>query len=531
MEILVEYFFDYHATKLNGPPFIFYKEDEPDVMWNEPYGLQMIEGLIYPKYHRNQQEKLQFYADEVARYAVELSTMNETFAMNDENLFDAFMEGMYRVTVTGLTGIDAAVSGNGLPETSAVLEGLSEYLVHYKKNFDEHLPGMYNKTQDLLKSASRILANSKDFNSFDRLTFIQEYLDPVTKYLGEYKRLFGLEDNPGGPYYSSISKNNSLFTPGIFTEKVFIDDNTSTPEKVELGRRLFFEKELSSTKDRSCATCHDPKKGFTDGLKTSLALDGHSSLPRNAPTLWNSALQRRYFHDSRSRNLEDQVMQVLNNSLEMHGSASEVAEMIIKKPVYKELYEAAYKTKSTEKAAENICNAIASYERTLIALNSRFDREMRGENTLSAEEKNGFNLFMGKAKCGTCHFMPLFSGAKPPRFYHMESEVIGVPETNAKKSRLDPDSGRYFATGSPVHLFSFKTPTIRNIDLTAPYMHNGVFRTLEEVVNFYDKGGGTGLRIAPSNQTLPPEKLNLTKKEKRDLIAFMRSLTDTVLQK
>ena len=153
---------------------------------------------------------------------------------------------------------------------------------------------------------------------------------------------------------------------------------------------------------------------------------------------------------------------------------------------------------------------------------------MRGEKLLSSKEINGFNLFMGKAKCGTCHFMPLFSGAKPPRFYFIESEVIGVPATkNKRQPKLDSDSGRFLITRQPLHLFSFKTPTLRNIALTAPYMHNGVFSSLEEVVEFYTDGGGKGLHIAPTNQSLPFERLGLTKDERANIVAFMKTLTDT----
>jgi cytochrome c peroxidase len=156
---------------------------------------------------------------------------------------------------------------------------------------------------------------------------------------------------------------------------------------------------------------------------------------------------------------------------------------------------------------------------------------MRGDSNLSKREINGFNVFMGKAKCGTCHFLPLFNGAKPPRYYFTESEVLGVPaEKHKNKAVIDNDSGRILITGIPIHLFAFKTPTIRNIALTAPYMHNGVFDTLEEVVEFYDSGGGSGLKIAPENQTLPPEKLKLTRQEKKDLVLFMKSLTDTSVQ-
>ena len=177
-----------------------------------------------------------------------------------------------------------------------------------------------------------------------------------------------------------------------------------------------------------------------------------------------------------------------------------------------------------------IANAIASYIRSLVTCNTRFDQYMRGDETkMNASEKNGFNLFAGKAKCATCHFIPLFNGLVPPTFTETESEVLGVPKTRSKHTVLDEDLGKFNFTRSEIHKHSFKIPTLRNIELTAPYMHNGVFKTLEEVVEFYKKGGGKGLHIAPSNQTLPFDKLSLTKKEVRDIVAFMRTLTDTVI--
>lgn len=176
-----------------------------------------------------------------------------------------------------------------------------------------------------------------------------------------------------------------------------------------------------------------------------------------------------------------------------------------------------------------IANAISSYIRSLVALNSRFDKYMRGDRSmLSPSEINGFNLFTGKAKCATCHFIPLFNGLVPPIYTETESEILGVPETkNTHPAVLDPDPGKYNFTKSIIHRFAFKTPTLRNIALTAPYMHNGVYTTLEEVMEFYNNGGGKGLKIAPPNQSLPFDKLALSKKEVTDIIHFMKSLTDT----
>jgi len=158
---------------------------------------------------------------------------------------------------------------------------------------------------------------------------------------------------------------------------------------------------------------------------------------------------------------------------------------------------------------------------------------VRGDETkLTKAEKKGFNLFSGKAKCATCHFIPLFNGVVPPFYANTESEVIGVPKTkNKNPAELDDDLGKYLFIQSEIYKHSFKTPTLRNIELTAPYMHNGVFETLEEVMEFYNNGGGKGLHIAPKYQTLPFDKLNLSKKEIKDIISFMKTLTDTTTAK
>jgi cytochrome c peroxidase len=154
---------------------------------------------------------------------------------------------------------------------------------------------------------------------------------------------------------------------------------------------------------------------------------------------------------------------------------------------------------------------------------------MRGEKAaMNDTETRGFNLFMGKGKCGTCHFVPLFSGVNPPTFTKIDAEIIGVPATNdTLNARLDTDWGKYLTHKIPLHKNAFKTPTLRNIALTAPYMHNGVFKTLEDVIDFYDRGGGAGLGLELENQTLPAEKLNLSKWEKEAIISFLETLTDT----
>jgi cytochrome c peroxidase len=176
--------------------------------------------------------------------------------------------------------------------------------------------------------------------------------------------------------------------------------------------------------------------------------------------------------------------------------------------------------------------AIAMYIRSLPRWNAPFDRYARGENdALEPAAKRGFNLFMGKAACATCHFPPAFNGTVPPRYLDSESEVLGTPEKfpigPTDRLRLDADPGRALIHFNAIFQGAFKTPSLRNVALTAPYMHNGGMETLEAVMDFYNAGGGTGLGLDVPHQTLPGDSLGLTRREMDDVIAFMRSLTDT----
>ena len=533
IEVIAEYYFPFFAARLNGPAIPFFEEDEPDVGQQDPAGMQLIEGMIFPHYDKAKSEGLKTVLENLLTDTQTMQATNESNAFNDEFIFDAVTEEMYRVTALGIAGFDSQVALNGLPECEAAMTGVQKILLLYEADIKETEKDKSRQLYGLLNSAKDYLKRNTDFNAFDRMRFIRAYLNPVTQIIGDYKQKKGFGENRSPMYYSTIKKNNTLFAPGIFDVKKYLDDNTTSPDKIKLGQKLFFDKQLSRDNKRSCASCHQPGKAFTDGLSTSLAIDGHTPLPRNAPTLWNAALQRNLFLDNRSFSLEDQVMQVLNNANEMNGSAQRAAEKIITQKEYDLLYSKAFPGAGSSDAARNICNAIACYERTLVALNSKFDKQMRGKTVLNKNEVNGFNLFMGKAKCATCHFMPLFSGAKPPRYYYNESEVIAVPAKSrpGNSPRLDKDEGRFLVTGLPVHKYAFKTPTLRNIALTAPYMHNGVFKTLEEVIEFYNNGGGKGLKIAPGNQTLPSGKLDLTRVEKLDISAFLKTLTDTARAK
>lgn len=529
IECFTEYYFPVFSKQINGPPIPLADDLDLEVAGPEPKGLQVIEPLLFPKYNLNNQKQVAQLIQSLQIATKELSLAESGTAITDETMFDALIEELYRITATGLTGYDCPVVLSSIPETAAALTSITKTILSYKNYFNTTSKTSFDSANFLLKDATVYCNQHRKFNSFDRSFFIRHYLNPITTLVCNVKLKYGFSSNPSPNFYASIKKNSTLFAVDAFSTQPFTDDKKVTADRIAFGRKLFYEKQLSSDNTRSCADCHNPAKGFTDGLPLSIELNGHTALTRNAPTLWNVGYQRNLFMDGRGLNLEHQVILVLSNQKEMNVSAQTAALKIISMPNYKAEYEKIYPDATESEAAINIANAIACYERTLISFNSRFDKYMRGDTLqLTKSEINGFNIFTGKARCATCHFIPLFNGSKPPRYYYQETEVIGVPATiDTINPMLDSDEGRFLFTKLAFQKFSFKTPTLRNIALTGPYMHNGVYQTLEEVMNFYEEGGGKGLKIDPPNETLPFDKLKLTATETKDVIEFMKALTDT----
>lgn len=274
--------------------------------------------------------------------------------------------------------------------------------------------------------------------------------------------------------------------------------------------------------------------GFADGLPKSLTNRYDAQTKRHSPSLIDVAYSSKYFWDMREHDLEKQVAHVVEDTLEFNIGFREIEKRLYQSKTYVSMFEKAFEGIAKKSINQrSISNAIASYVNTLQSFNSPFDQYVNGNQIeLSASTKNGFNLFMGKAACGTCHFAPVFNGSVPPFYTDSESEVLGITlGQDAKHPIKDEDPGR-IANGRksdahPHFAHSFKTVTVRNVGITAPYMHNGLFKTLEEVIEFYDLGGGAGMGIDIDNQTLSSDPLNLTEAEKTDLIAFLHSLTDT----
>ncbi len=288
-------------------------------------------------------------------------------------------------------------------------------------------------------------------------------------------------------------------------------DNQPTAAKIELGKRLFFEKRLSGDASSSCATCHAPEKAFTDGLARSTGFKG-ATLRRNAPTVLNAAYNTAQFWDGRAATLDEQCKGPLLSPAEMNmASEAQIVERLSAVPGYRKDFQEVF---GGTPSLDSVVKAISAFERTLVTPDSRFDRYASGDKqALTDQEKRGLVLFFGKAACSECHQGPNFSDNK----YHNLGAltVPGNPD----------DQGRFEITQKAEDRGAFKTPTVRNVALTGPYMHDGSLKTLEDVIEFYDRGGDGG-----PNKSKLVYRLELSQQEKADLVAFLKSLTGTVPQ-
>ncbi|WP_130735054.1 cytochrome-c peroxidase [Flavobacterium sp. J27] len=500
---------------LNQPNIIkVNEEDFTDIKIDEPQGLQVIEELLF----NNDNLDTEFLKQNVLITSMRLKLLHKNLTLKylkEHHILWIIRDALNRVALTGITGFDSPVLTNSLEESKIVYTSLKEILSIYESQFQNK--DLYHNWMKQIESSITFLAE-KDFNTFDRYTFIKEH---THKALGIWNQTV-TDWNITFPFKQPINYDvTNLFEKNTFNINYFTDqkENPLAEEKVQLGKMLFEDKTLSHNKTISCATCHKQELYFTDGLIKS------PGTTRNSPTLFYAALQKGFFHDKRTGSLEGQIVEVVNNPNEFHLSLNDLEKRVLENEDYVATFKKVY-----AKGIDNhlIRNAIASYIMSLSPFNSKFDLNMQGkENTLTKNEINGFNLFMGKAKCATCHFAPLFNGLVPVAFKESELELIGVPKTkDTLQAILDDDLGRYGVYKTEERKYFFKTPTIRNIEKTAPYMHNGVYTTLEEIVDFYNKGGGFGLGFTLENQTLPFDKLNLTNQEKEDLVLFMKTLTD-----
>ena len=317
--------------------------------------------------------------------------------------------------------------------------------------------------------------------------------------------------------YTPVPYN--LEIPTLFANKLIAPilptNNPLTEEGVALGKKLFFDKLLSGDNSQACASCHNPRKAFTDNLQFSRGIDGLLGT-RNSMPLFNLAwnFDERFAWDGKELSLERQALEPVKNPIEMHANWKKVTERIRQHATYPNLFLQAFGTSKIDSII--ITKAIAQFERTLISGNSKFDKHLLGETSLTQEEQNGFDVFMDEAKgdCFHCH-----GSSNNPLWTDNKFHNNGLDATFQ-------DRGLGGVTGNPNDNGKFKSPSIRNLAFTAPYMHDGRFTTLEEVINHYSEGLKKSATIDPLMKNVNNGGVHLSIQDKTDLKAFLLTLSD-----
>jgi cytochrome c peroxidase len=431
------------------------------------------------------------------------------------------------------TGFECPDPKNVIPELRSMLADVHKTYIAYNKGFtNTALSSQY--LEIYLNTINFVNKQSNDFEEFDHYTFIKDFINQLFTKNQQLIKEYNVVSKSYIDY--SLNKNStSIFSKNLYngqnTKGIFLRvyDNKVLAEIEKIGKLLFYDPILSGNNQRSCASCHKPTQYFTDTLtNTSLQFDGKGFLPRNSPSLINAPYNHLILLDGKHISLQNQTKDVITNPIELGSNEQDVLKKVLSCKEYKEAFKSFLKYTPTEKdiTLEHISSAITLYYGKFSKYYSPFDMAVNNKETLNENAKKGFNVFMSKAQCATCHFVPQFNGVKPP-YVGSEFEVLGVP-TDTNFTSLSPDKGRFNINAANETANAFRTGTVRNASKTAPYMHNGVFRTLEQVIDFYDLGGGNGKGLKVNNQTLSSDSLHLTKDDKTNLIAFINSLTENI---
>ena len=431
------------------------------------------------------------------------------------------------------TGFECPDPKNVIPELRSMLADVHKTYIAYNKGFtNTALSSQY--LEIYLNTINFVNKQSNDFEEFDHYTFIKDFINPLFTKNQQLIKEYNVVSKSYIDY--SLNKNStSIFSKNLYngqnTKGIFLRvyDNKVLAEIEKIGKLLFYDPILSGNNQRSCASCHKPTQYFTDTLtNTSLQFDGKGFLPRNSPSLINAPYNHLILLDGKHISLQNQTKDVITNPIELGSNEQDVLKKVLSCKEYKEAFKSFLKYTPTEKdiTLEHISSAITLYYGKFSKYYSPFDMAVNNKETLNENAKKGFNVFMSKAQCATCHFVPQFNGVKPP-YVGSEFEVLGGP-TDTNFTSLSPDKGRFNINAANETANAFRTGTVRNASKTAPYMHNGVFRTLEQVIDFYDLGGGNGKGLKVNNQTLSSDSLHLTKDDKTNLIAFINSLTENI---
>jgi cytochrome c peroxidase len=432
------------------------------------------------------------------------------------------------------TGFECPDAESVIPELREMMANVADIYSAFNASF----PKQALSPEYLARyNAAVAFANNQPVGveAFDHFLFIKDYVNP----------LYGLNQQAMGVHgvlsrslvdYSLNSDAASIFDKGLYfgqnAKGIFrrVKDKDALAEIDRVGKLLYYDPILSGNDLRACASCHKPTHYFTDtAVRTSFHFNHSEFLPRNAPSLIGALYNHLLMLDGKHYTLQHQSLGVIGNAVEMSGPGGDtILQKVLQCKEYKIAFNSLLKYTPGETAVtmEHLASAITFYYAKFSAYYAPFDDAMNYGIPLEPAAVAGFNIFMGKAQCATCHFAPQFNGVKPP-YIGSEFEVLGTPQ-DTSYSAISPDMGRWDLNPAKETAHAFRTGTIRNASRTAPYMHNGAFRTLDELIDFYDGGGGAGRGLDVPNQTLSADSLHLTPAEKSNLKAFILSLDERI---
>ncbi len=434
----IEFYVAYHypeftKTHLNAAPLFHIEAAGTSAYTLPPEGLQVLDEMIFSDEALEKKDDIKTIADFLYNsYAsFYLSTVKNGLSKGNNKTLPLRIE-LIRIYSLGVTGFDTPGSLNVSDETVHAFSGMQKYLHDdpYFKNYN------IQKADEILTEGINYLTKNTDFETFDRIEFYKKFIQPLYQEFGSWDgRTDDLKEFSGWNVGNKNFFSSDFLNPYFYTLLKKDEDNGDLRK---LGKEIFYDQNVSNNGKMSCATCHLPENAFTDlKAKSPSNVEGKTVL-RNSPSLYNAVFAKRFFYDLRAFYLEQQAEHVIYNKDEFNTSYESIIKKLKTKQEYRKAFKAAFKNGEINK--ENFSKALSSYVASLYSYESDFDRFMRNEKEISSDAKKGFNLFMGKANCATCHFAPNFSGLVPPFFNENESEVLGITAKPISQKPLELDA-------------------------------------------------------------------------------------------
>jgi cytochrome c peroxidase len=539
IDFWARYFEPIHYKKMNGPLPVEW-ETEVFEKYEKPYKREGA-GLTLAELYLDENSKNKDFLLQLVQSSIDASNAFVADSIT-ENLqhFSSFYlcNRLFLLNLATIysTGFECPDTSRIIPELHILMEEVDDINHAYNVSFpntalsNEYLQ-LYSKALEFIKK------QPLHYSSFDHYSFIRDFVNPLFAYNQRLMQQFHVTSRSSMDY--SLSKTaGSIFSKDLYYGQndkgiyLRVKDSVALRLIDSVGKLLFYDPILSANNQRSCNSCHNSAAFFTDpAANTSLQLNRKQSLTRNTPTLINVTYNHLLMLDGKHISMQDQAKAVITNPIELGTNEKEVMNKVLSCSTYKNIFQQLllYTPQYEDITINHIVSAITFYYSKFSKFSAPFDEMMNNfqhPEPIDAGVQRGFNIFMSKAQCATCHFAPHFNGVKPP-YVGSEFEVLGVP-ADSNYSRINADEGRFGINPANETMHAFRTGTLRNADHTMPYMHNGVFQTMRQVIDFYDGGGGAGRGLNVPNQTLSSDSLKLSEAEKNDLMLFISSLNENI---